>query len=387
MTVSRPRVFRAGDDILCSGQLHTVQAVSATVVRLVNVVGMMSAVPLADVLASPGFALVSSARIPAPLPPSELLDGIPEAKAEQVRWWERHIAEVITGLPPEHAPGAAPKAEYDPGRVSLRQRELAKVAELQAVGHATSLATVKRQRLVYEKEGLWGLADQRIARLARPEGRVDDRIVEATRKAIDGETNRSTRTVARLKRDVARILGEAHGAEAPPLPSDRTFYRLVSRLSQGKHTFGSARTRRSAAKPPDGPFGSVTASRPGEWMQIDSTPIDVRVVLDTGLVDRAELTWVIDLATRTIPAAILRPTNKAADAAVLLARSLAPEPMRPGWVDALRMSRSVLHRGHRTGPLLHLTGPDSRARQRPRPDSAAPTSSALCPALSLAFIE
>lgn len=387
MTVSRPRVFRAGDDILCSGQLHTVQAVSATVVRLVNVVGMMSAVPLADVLASPGFALVSSARIPAPLPPSELLDGIPEAKAEQVRWWERHIAEVITGLPPEHAPGAAPKAEYDPGRVSLRQRELAKVAELQAVGHATSLATVKRQRLVYEKEGLWGLADQRIARLARPEGRVDDRIVEATRKAIDGETNRSTRTVARLKRDVARILGEAHGAEAPPLPSDRTFYRLVSRLSQGKHTFGSARTRRSAAKPPDGPFGSVTASRPGEWMQIDSTPIDVRVVLDTGLVDRAELTWVIDLATRTIPAAILRPTNKAADAAVLLARSLAPEPMRPGRVDALRMSRSVLHRGHRTGPLLHLTGPDSRARQRPRPDSAAPTSSALCPALSLAFIE
>jgi putative transposase len=51
-------------------------------------------------------------------------------------------------------------------------------------------------------------------------------------------------------------------------------------------------------------------------MQIDSTPIDVRVVLDTGLIDRAELTWVIDLATRTIPAAILRPTTKAADASL-----------------------------------------------------------------------
>jgi len=57
-------------------------------------------------------------------------------------------------------------------------------------------------------------------------------------------------------------------------------------------------------------------------MQIDSTPIDVRVVLDTGVVDRAELTWIIDLATRSIPAAVLRPTTKAADAAVLLARTL-----------------------------------------------------------------
>src|SRR5258705_7376947 len=77
-------------------------------------------------------------------------------------------------------------------------------------------------------------------------------------------------------------------------------------------------------------------------MQIDSTPIDVRVVLDTGVVDRVELTWIIDLATRTIPAAVLRPTTKAADAAVLLARMLTPEPMRPGWTDAARMSRSVL---------------------------------------------
>jgi putative transposase len=68
----------------------------------------------------------------------------------------------------------------------------------------------------------------------------------------------------------------------------------------------------------------------------------VRVVLDNGMTDRAELTWIIDIATRTIPAAVLRPSAKAADAALLLARSMTPEPMRPGWPDALRMSRSVL---------------------------------------------
>ena len=73
-------------------------------------------------------------------------------------------------------------------------------------------------------------------------------------------------------------------------------------------------------------------------VQIDSTPLDVRVVLDDGTVDRVELTWMVDLATRTIAAAVLRPTTKAVDAALLLARAMTPEPMRPGWADALRMS-------------------------------------------------
>ena len=86
----------------------------------------------------------------------------------------------------------------------------------------------------------------------------------------------------------------------------------------------------------------MTVLRPGEWCQIDSTPLDVRVVLDDGTIDRVELTMMIDIATRTIPAAVLRPSTKAVDASLLLAKSLTPEPMRPGWADALRMSRSVL---------------------------------------------
>jgi sarcosine oxidase gamma subunit len=69
---------------------------------------------------------------------------------------------------------------------------------------------------------------------------------------------------------VDQILAAGHGADAPALPSPATFYRLVNRLAQGQHTFGSAKTRQSLAKRPDGPFGSVTAFRPGEWMQIDS---------------------------------------------------------------------------------------------------------------------
>ena len=89
-------------------------------------------------------------------------------------------------------------------------------------------------------------------------------------------------------------------------------------------------------------FGSLPAAAPGEVMQIDSTPLDVLVLLDDGVPGRVELTGMIDVATRVVPAAVLRPTTKSVDASVLLARALTPEPVRPGWPEALKMPRSVL---------------------------------------------
>ena len=170
-----------------------------------------------------------------------------------------------------------------------------------------------------------GVIDHRAARAPAPAGYVDPRVVAATRQAIAEETDRSTGTVTRLRRRVEQLLAEAAEAgDRPVLPPERTFYRLVARLAAGKHTFGSARTRRSLANQPEGPFGTVTAARPGEWTQIDSTPLDVRVVHDDGTVDRVELTGLVDQATRTIAAAVLRPTTKAVDAALLLARALTP---------------------------------------------------------------
>jgi hypothetical protein len=105
---------------------------------------------------------------------------------------------------------------------------------------------------------------------------------------------------------------------------------------------GSARTRRSLAARPDGPFSTLQPSAPGELMEIDSTPLDVLVRLDDGVEGRAELTAMIDVATRTVTAAVLQPSAKAADASVLLARTVTPEPMRPGWAKALAMSASAL---------------------------------------------
>jgi hypothetical protein len=89
-------------------------------------------------------------------------------------------------------------------------------------------------------------------------------------------------------------------------------------------------------------FSTLPVAAPGELMQIDSTPLDVLVLLDDGVPGRVELTGMIDVATRTVTAAVLRPTTRSVDASVLLARSLTPEPMRPGWAEALSMAHSVL---------------------------------------------
>ena len=350
--MTRHPVLRPGDTVRLGGQAHTVAGLDDGMVRLADVTGTVRQVRVAEFLADPGLELVSASRVP--LAPQPTLDRLPAGTAERGRWWERHLIEVITGVPPDCAPGTRPRPGYDPAVRSLRQRELAKHEELTAAGHQIGLSTLKRQRARYEREGLWGVIDRRAARAHAPAGYADPRVVEITRQAIAEETDRSTGTVLRLRRRVEQLLAETiPAAERPAMPSERTFYRLVERLASGRHTFGSARTRRSLAGQPDGPFGTVTAARPGEWTQIDSTPLDVRVVHDDGTVDRVELTGLVDQATRTIAAAVLRPTTKAVDAALLLARALTPEPMRPGWADALRLTRSVL-------PYRSLTAIDER---------------------------
>ena len=353
MSVSRPPVLAAGEQVRFRGQVRSVTGLAGGM-ALLSGAGADLAVPLAKLFADPGFAVVTAGR-PAPLPPEGLLDGLPTAVTDRARWLESHLAEVVSGLPADAGPDAVPRPEYGPAATSLRQREIAKAAELRLAGHDVPLRTLQRLRRSYETDGVWGLVDHRFTRQPSVAGRVDERVVDAVRRAVAEETDRSTGTVDRLRRRTAQILAAEHGMAdpSPVMPSRATFYRLVARVSSGRHTFGSARTRRSLAKRPDGPFGTVTAVRPGEWMQIDSTPVDVRVVLDNGMIDRAELTWLIDCATRTIPAAVLRPSTKAVDAALLLARALTPEPMRPGWADALRMSRSVL-------PHRRLTAVDQR---------------------------
>lgn len=349
----RPLVVRPGDRVRFEEKVHTVVGLSGALVRLADEHGQGSAMHLPTLMTSPGFEVLGSAAVRR-LPPG-LLDGLAPAEAERALWWHRHMSEVLTGLPPDAATGAVPRPEYDPTSRTLSEREEAKAAELTAhTGQPVSRHTIRWRRRRYQSRGVLGMVDGRQTPRRPVQGQVDARVVEILRTLMGQATNGSTRTVSYY---FTRVGQEVKKLDGPPpvMPSRATFYRLFERLEAGRHTTGSARTRRSLANQPDGMFDQVTVCRPGELMEIDATPFDVLVRLDNGVVDRCEMVGMVDVATRSITAVVLRPTMKSVDAALLLARSVTPAPMRPGWPQALRMEHSVL-------PYQRLLSIDERLR-------------------------
>jgi putative transposase len=342
MSTSRPGVLRIGARVRFDGTVQTVVGLSGTLVRLAGQDGQASVVQLAHLLASEGFEIIGGAGRMRPPLSAAALGGVPGEAAEDALRWERHIIEILTGIPPDAPPETAARPGYDPAVYSLAQREQAKAGELTAAGEKVTARTVKRKRQRYQARGLAGLVDWRADRARPARGRTDERVVQALQQAIGEQATASTRTASFYLWRTRQILAEQHGPDAVPMPAKATFYRLFERVTAGLHTTGSARTRQSLANRPGRPFSQVTASRPGEVVEIDSTPFDVMVLLDDGVAGRAELTGMVDLATRSVTAAVLRPTTKSVDASLLLARTVTPEPMRPGWAGALSMARSVL---------------------------------------------
>lgn len=337
----RPAGLAIGDRVRLSGVVHTVIAVLGPRVRLADAEGQVSEMTVAELLVADDVEILDGSSR-GPVPAMSALADLPGEMAQRALWWERHIVEVIRGVLPEAPPGTSPKPEYDPAIYSLTRREQAKAAELTAAGEPVTASAISKRRRRYEAGGVVAMVDRRITKPISPFGRVDARVVQALRQAIAEATEESTRTATYLFWRTEQILAEAQGAGVVELPSQSSLYRLLRKLAAGKHITGSARTRRSLANRPDGPFSALGAAAPGELMEIDSTPLDVLVRLDDGVVGRVEMTGLVDVATRTVPAAVLRPTTKAVDASVLLARTLTPEPMRPGWAEVLRMSRSAL---------------------------------------------
>jgi hypothetical protein len=330
-------VLRPGDWVRFDTGEHQVLALAGTSVRLRSASGVEQVVLASYLTTAPDFAVLGGEPVPQ-VEPLGLLEGLDLEALAAARVWERHVVEVETGLPAGAEAGTPPRPEYDPARTTLNERDAAKAAEL-----GISVRTVQARRARYAQQGLWGLVDQRATRRWEATGRADARLVETIREVLDAQTHVSTGTRSRLVRRVVKAVEARYGAGAVPLPSRNTFYKLIEALSVGRHTFTSAVTRRQTANRPAGPFTPTFAARPGEQVQIDSTPIDVMVLLESGMPARADLTIAVDVATRTIGAAVLRPVGtKAVDAALLLARMLVPEPMRPGWSAALRMSASRL---------------------------------------------
>lgn len=298
-------------------------------------------VPVVDLLADESYLPDSPDRLPS-LDNVAVLDTLDPTTREQTIALHRHVYEVLNGVPPSDGETEIePKDEYNLDN-TLEQRIDAKVKELRGSGAAMGKSTLKRHLSAYRAKGIAGLVDGRKTRQTSVGGRTDPRVVALLEEQIAGQTNLSTGTRSRAVLRV-RLQAEEHGW---PVPSDATLYRVLARLERSRSPFGQATTRRSKANRPDRAWGYQAPSRPGELVEIDSTPLDLMVRYPDGSTGRVDLTAAVDVATRVPVAAILRPVaTKSVDAAILLARALTPLPMQPGWDASLSYSRSILPSG------------------------------------------
>src|SRR5262249_38075170 len=152
-------------------------------VRLADTSGEVAAVTVSGLLADGDFAVLDARPRPG-LPQVSVLEGLPAEAVDEARWWERHIVEVLTGLPPDAEDGTVPRPEYDPGTATRPRREQAKAAELTAAGHPVTASAVAKRRRRYQQQGLAGMVDYRARRRMPPHGRADAAVVAAMRQAI-----------------------------------------------------------------------------------------------------------------------------------------------------------------------------------------------------------
>lgn len=312
-----------GQRVLYDGDIWSVTALSGHTVQLARPVGSPLVMRVSDLLAGPGFGVAGDTQ-----PPAEALGPTfgtlgPDGYRD-LRQREEHILETLTGFrrgSAELALPGEPRPAYAPN-LPLKLRYEAKAAELHV-----STRTLRRLAADYTAEGLSGLISGHAHRRTAPTGRVDARWIDMARQVLAEHVDASQPTVQLvIDRTNARVLA-AHGDEVK-IPGKSTAHRVLKEITKGQQAFSgtSAKQKRSIAGRPQAPYGRLRAQRVGQYILLDTSPLDVFAM------DPITLRWVgmqltvaLDLGSRTITG--LRLSHMSAnsvDAALVVYETLSP---------------------------------------------------------------
>lgn len=351
--MTAPRALALGGWVRFDDEDHQVIGFTGTGVRLRSVCGRAQIVLVGDLLARQEMKRIEAPSTTAPdgwgdgagLDQGAFVEALPPDELARVRDLEAHLLEVITGYHGGAPAGDEPPNPHYAPAVDLTAKVRWKVEELASTRHACSERQLWRNYTSYRDHGAWGLVNRNKVRVNDPLAGLDRRIREAILEQALIEVEDSSAGGARFFNRVERRLAALYGAEAPPLPRDRTFRRRVNELLHKQHPSKPADQRRNVANQPAGQHGHFHASRPGQVVMMDSTRLDI-LAYDpvTGCTLPLELTIAIDLYTRGLVAWRLTPLGaNAVDAVMLLADMLTPEAMRPGWAEHLRYAYYGVH--------------------------------------------
>lgn len=259
-----------------------------------------------------------------------ILGMLNEAERNAVRDRARHIREVLTGFRDELGGSSTtdePKPQYDPA-LSLSARYETKAVEL-----GVDMRTIQRMVAEYRAHGEAGLArgkGVRVKSMPSVDSRWRDTAVEVMVESVD--QSRPSRTAV-IKRTNARVIAR-FGPDAVPLPSRATAFRMLTELETKHPTFRlSTKRNRDIAERNPGVYGKLRPTRPGEYMLMDTTRLDVFAMDPLTLRwCQVELTVAMDWYTRCITGLRLTPVStKSVDVATVLYQAYRPPAAPSTW--------------------------------------------------------
>jgi transposase InsO family protein len=253
-----------------------------------------------------------------------------ESERAKARDRATHVREALTGYqsgtPFNPLPGE-PRAPYRQ-HLPKGNRLAAKADEI-----GVTLRTFARWVSRYEKGGEVELLSAKALQSAQ----VNERFELFEQVALDvmrehTDLSRPTREYV-IAHTRARLVG-TYGPGAVPLPSRATAYRILEKLEVRHPLFSkSTKRNRDIAARPVLPYGKLHPARPGEYLLMDTTCLDVFAM------DPHSLRWVgvqltvgMDWYSRCVTGLRLTPVStKAVDAASVLYQSFRPAPAGRDW--------------------------------------------------------
>ncbi len=245
----------------------------------------------------------------------------------------RHVQEVLTGHQlgcEELALPGEPRSDYAPGTPRMH-RYGAKAAEL-----GVDPATVRRWVARVKKSGPAGLIHERPK--TNVLDRADPRWLEMTRTVLKRHEKASRPVRNLILMEIEERLVKEYGKDAVPIPARTTGYELLRALSKGTNAFeGSTKGKRSIADAPKGTYGRLRATRPGEYVVLDTNCLDVFAMEPvTCRWVRCELTVAMDLYSKVITGLRLTPVStKSTDVAGVLFETVRPRQVPEGGSEPL----------------------------------------------------
>ncbi|MCM8554267.1 transposase [Streptomyces sp. STCH 565 A] len=368
-----PGHVRLGDRVLWQEVAYQVVAIQgAEVLLLADGSRLPVEVLYSALVSAPGFAVVDADGRPVPATPlPALLDSPSKVERKEAKRWHRHMVELDTGVLPG---SSTPRAGYEPNETTLEQRYALKAQELAAAGIEVSAKTLESMRLKWKRahENPLVLVERR----GRTGGhRTDPRVIEVMREVVMSHSRGSDVDGKAIFEEVVDVIEKRYRKELAD-PDERkrlllaraSFYRRMADTGLAEHLAATTRQRARRASKPARPYRPSHAFRPGQVVQIDTSPLKVKALGDDASVISAELTSAIDVASRSNCAVMIVPVitgegppgkrvggraTRAYDLTLLLAQCFAPLTWRSDW-DALALAaNSAL-------PLEELRAADER---------------------------